>query len=83
MADEVFALVARDRVVAHPVEIIIGRVVLTDMIEAEAEILSLAQPAHRRAEFARFLAARIIAAHAILARLVTLLWLDPDAIEQG
>jgi hypothetical protein len=53
------------------------------VLEAEAKILSLAQAAHRRTELAGFFAARMIAAHAILARLVTLFRPNPDTIEEG
>ena len=52
MADERVPLVDGDVLVAHAVEIIVGRVVLADVVEAEAEVLALRDRAPRRAELA-------------------------------
>jgi hypothetical protein len=53
------------------------------VIEAEAELLPLAQSAHRRAKFAGLVAIRKVAPDAIVAGLLALLGLDPDAVEEG
>ena len=49
MAGDGVLLVARDRVVAHAGEIIVGMIVLAHVLEAEAPVFALAQPPLRRA----------------------------------
>src|ERR1700720_2950620 len=82
MANQGVALIMGHCFRAHAVEIIIGGIVFTDMVEAEAEILALAKTAHWRAELARFAAARILAARQIWARHLPGFGLNPDAVEQ-
>src|SRR5665647_3387814 len=48
-------------IIAHVLEIIVSCVVLADMVEAKAEILPFAQPAHGRTEFTGRRAAGMIA----------------------
>jgi len=66
---------------AHAVEIIIGGIVFTDVVEAEAKILALSKTAHWRAELARFAAAWTLAACLILARRLAGFGLNPNAVE--
>src|SRR5262249_22138614 len=83
MAGDRFLLIARDRILAHSGEEIVGLVVFAHMMEAEAPVFALAQPALggavRRALVAPWpVAARTVGAHAPI-----LAGPDPDAVEQG
>ena len=82
MANHGIALIKGHCFRAHAVEIIIGGIVFTDMVEAEAKILALAKTAHWRAELTRFAAARMLAARLIWARRLTGFGLNPDAVEE-
>ncbi len=66
---------------AHTAEIIIGRVILPDMLKAEAKILPLAQTPHGRAELPRLAAARMLAARSIVAGRLFGRPLDSHAVE--
>ena len=83
MADQRLALIESHVFLAHAVEIIIGRIVFADMVEAEGKILPLAQAPHRRAMAARLGAAGKLAARHIRAQGLFGFALDADAIENA
>src|ERR1700736_1867613 len=83
MAGNRLLLIARDRVVAHSGEEIVGLVVFAHMMKAEAPVFALAQPALGGAVRRAFAAPRPIAAGAVGAHAPILAGLDPDAVEQG
>src|SRR5206468_12858637 len=60
MTDHRVLLIAGDVRIGHALEVIVRRVVLAHMVEAEAEVLALAQATHGRAMLARMIAAREI-----------------------
>ena len=82
MADQGVALVKGHCFRAHAVEIIIGGIVFADMGEAEAKILALSKTAHWRAKFARFTAARMLAARLVWAGRLPRFGLNPYAVEE-
>lgn len=82
MTNQSFALIKRHSFHAHAIEIIIGGVVFPDMVKAEGKILALPQPAHRRAELARFATAGMLAKRLLWARFLLEPGLDPDAVEK-
>src|SRR4029077_11799143 len=75
-------LVARDRVLAHAREVIIGMIVLAHVLEAEAPVLVLAQPPFGGAVRRLAVAAGPLANRHRPGRLALLLGLDPDPVEQ-
>src|SRR5206468_1749350 len=83
MADDRVLLVARDVVGGHPGEEIVGVVVLTHVIEAEAPVFVVAgaplgRPIDRGAVAARPFTARVLGPQPAIP-----VGLDPDAVEQG
>src|ERR1043166_9543741 len=76
-------LIARDRVIAHSGEKIVGLVVFANVLQAEAPIFALTQPAFRRAMRRALVASRPVAARAVGAHAPILAGLDPDTVEQG
>ncbi len=68
--------------VVHTIEIIVGRVVFADVVEAETEILPLAQPTHGRAIGPFGHAAGKIAFSRRLALLLSRFAARPDTVEK-
>src|SRR5262249_21740660 len=75
-------LIARDRVLAHAGEVIVGGVVLAHVSETEAPVLVLARAALRGAVRRLQVAVRPLADRSLAARTAFLLGLDPDAVDQ-
>src|SRR5437764_12792916 len=82
MAGHGVLLVARDRVVAHAGEIVVGVIVLTHVLKTEAPVLAFAHPAFRGAVGRLAVAARPLASRHLPGWLALLLGLDPNTIEQ-
>ena len=70
------------RFIAHPIEIIVGIIVLANMFEAKAEILPFAQAPHWRSKLPVLLAARGITSQPSYARLPLGGAIDADTIEE-
>src|SRR5262249_5562966 len=83
MAGDRFLLIARDRILAHSGEEIVGLVVFAHMMEAEAPVFALAQPALGGAVRRALVAPRPVAARTVGAHAPILAGPDPDAVEQG
>src|SRR5690349_20350273 len=83
MAGDRVLLIARDRVVAHAGEKIVGVVVLAHMIEAEAPVLALFTTTLWRPVGSPVGAARPLAGRHGVAQPAVLVGLDANAVEQG
>ncbi|VTZ28489.1 hypothetical protein MPC1_9230004 [Methylocella tundrae] len=81
MPDKGVALVQGDIFRAHPIEIIVSRIVLPHMVNAEGKIFALAQAPHRRAMSAGRGAPGKVAARLVRTDGLFGFTLDPDAIE--
>src|ERR1051326_898973 len=76
-------LIARDRVLAHSGEEIVGLVILAHVLEAEAPVFALAQAALGGAMSRALATSRPVAARTVGAHAPILAGLDPDAVERG
>jgi hypothetical protein len=83
MAGDGILLVFGDGFFAHSGEIIVRMVVFTHVLEAEAPIFILAEPALRRAVGGGVAAALPIAARCVGTQAAILAGLDPNSIEEG
>src|SRR5215467_2567139 len=83
MAGDRVLLIARDRVLAHAGEKIVGVIVLAHMIETEPPVLALLRAPLRRPVRRRVGAARPFAGRHGIAQPAILVGLDANSVEQG